>query len=639
VDLFHEPFWQVLLVGMGQLGDWHGVEAAWQECQRLFRRELGTPPSEETVAKYREARNLARSVARRTSLWSNPMFGNGWRLFQREDWLDRPRETERFLEWLEQNHSPVFNVWGPAGMGKTTLLRHSAGLCAEKGQPAVFVDGQAIAPEPTHFLHAATHAHPDPWRWLEQTEPVVFVDTWEAIAPLATFFADTLLVRGGQRVRFVVAGRHPLREYWSATSPARRLLTELPLATWTPDESRAYLQRRGLVQTQVVEAIVQACGGLPLALSLASDLARQHETLPLERTGAWHGMVEELARHLLEEIADERLRRLVEACSVVRHIPEGLLHAFSRHLGVPPRHRPALYRQLTSYSALQPTAHGIGWHEAVRQFLAQHFAWRDPDGYRGVQQVAWAYYQARLAAASPAEREWLTQECLFLTQNAMVHRLLFRTDLSQSVETRAGRPEEIPICQAIWAAWAAPYFQRHPPASRIEYVRHVLRHPLARWRTLWQEGQMVGFWATVPVRPETHRLLAKNPTFRPLVEWCGQQQPSFAAGGEPLFICYAATVPAGGASAQAALFRDLVRVLTQEKPLLAATPSEDYRKVLLQFGYQEIPELRNFPYGKKTPCRHYVLDIRSKGFYGWVVAQLGWQMPPSPVSDGPSNGA
>ncbi|HKN49299.1 MAG TPA: hypothetical protein VJ010_03635, partial [Actinomycetota bacterium] len=69
---------------------------------------------------------------------------------------------------------------------------------------------------------------------------------------------------------------------------------------------------------RVCGQILRAAGGHPLALALACDMATQLGTLDFDALAEWRLVVRSLGRQLLEEVDDEAIRDVIQACSIVR---------------------------------------------------------------------------------------------------------------------------------------------------------------------------------------------------------------------------------------------------------------------------------------------------------------------------------
>ncbi|GAB4543057.1 MAG: hypothetical protein Kow0063_35800 [Anaerolineae bacterium] len=78
---------------------------------------------------------------------------------RRRFFVGRRAELELFRQALSAKDSSfaVLYLFGPGGVGKTTLLREYAGLAAEQGYSVYRLDGRDIEPSPQGFLLALSH--------------------------------------------------------------------------------------------------------------------------------------------------------------------------------------------------------------------------------------------------------------------------------------------------------------------------------------------------------------------------------------------------------------------------------------------------------------------------------------------------
>src|SRR3712207_5168559 len=75
---------------------------------------------------------------------------------RRGRFVGRQAELELFRMALLAAEPPfaVLHLYGPGGVGKTTLLHEYARVAAERGRPVVYLDGRHVEPSPPGFLLA-----------------------------------------------------------------------------------------------------------------------------------------------------------------------------------------------------------------------------------------------------------------------------------------------------------------------------------------------------------------------------------------------------------------------------------------------------------------------------------------------------
>src|SRR5437762_14001773 len=115
------------------------------------------------------------------------------------------REIERalFRSGLEASELPfsVLYLFGPGGVGKTTLLKEFAFICEQLHIPSAYVDARDVEPTPVAFIAALQEAlGVDP-----PTSPLdalaartgrhaIFIDTFEVLTPCDAWLREVFLV-------------------------------------------------------------------------------------------------------------------------------------------------------------------------------------------------------------------------------------------------------------------------------------------------------------------------------------------------------------------------------------------------------------------------------------------------------------
>ncbi len=201
---------------------------------------------------------------------------------RRRRFVGRSAELELFRAALGRDppEFAVLHIYGPGGIGKTSLLREFAHLVEESGRRYAWLDGRTLDPSPPGFLaaiHTALDLAPEqtPLEALVATpDLVVFIDTYELLAPLDAWLRDSFLPQLPAPGLVVIAGRQAPAAAWRADDGWGALCRIISLRNLRPDESTAYLQSQGLAPT-LCARILDVTYGHPLALALTTDLLGQ----------------------------------------------------------------------------------------------------------------------------------------------------------------------------------------------------------------------------------------------------------------------------------------------------------------------------------------------------------------------------
>ena len=179
---------------------------------------------------------------------------------RRSSFVGRTAEQAQFRSALEAEALPfnILHIYGPGGVGKTTLLKQFADLCAEVGAAVVMLDARNLETSPAAF-------RPRGWRWRWAWMPTTthsitwptgmgavwcwwtLMKTWSPwMNGCAQIFSPTFPRTPWWcwRARF-----HPTRP-GAATQAGGTLVQVMALRNLAPEESRTFLDRRAMPEDQ-----------------------------------------------------------------------------------------------------------------------------------------------------------------------------------------------------------------------------------------------------------------------------------------------------------------------------------------------------------------------------------------------------
>ncbi|MBS1679151.1 MAG: ATP-binding protein [Actinobacteria bacterium] len=242
-------------------------------------------------------------------------------------------------------------VHGPAGIGKTTLLREASDRAARtSGHDIVWIDGRDIAPVPDQ-LEDALGSPSDGGR------PLVVLDSFEHVEALGGYVRRVLLPTLPAGAAVLIGARRAPGPEWGARGETGFLAVGLePL---DPQASTEVLRRHGLAADAAERARDWAHGN-PLALELAATAARSGSGAG--RGGA--GLDEDLvARLVAERLQGPHLATLAIAAIARVTTPDLLVDSL---LGADPE---AEWEWLCGRDFIEPRGLGIAPHELVREAI------------------------------------------------------------------------------------------------------------------------------------------------------------------------------------------------------------------------------------------------------------------------------
>ncbi|GAB4323612.1 MAG: ATP-binding protein [Dehalococcoidia bacterium] len=301
--------------------------------------------------------------------------------------VGRQAEIELFRAALREEEPP-FNllfIYGPGGIGKTTLLQAFRHIAAEAGRPAIYLDGHDTQPSPHGFTFALSQAldlphDSDPLGTLStQHRLIVFIDTFETLEPLQDWLRNQFLPLLPADTIVVIAGRNAPAEPWRSDPGWAGLSRIISLRNLRPEESRALLAARGVPAARQ-EDILRFTYGHPLALSLAAELAREGrfaedlETAGLEVVGA-------LLQRFVSSAPSPLQQQAIEASSIAYRMTQATLAAALQLEGQDETAR-ELFHWLRGLPTMEQGRDGLFPHDIARDTIFQDLRLRDPEQIR-----------------------------------------------------------------------------------------------------------------------------------------------------------------------------------------------------------------------------------------------------------------
>ena len=288
---------------------------------------------------------------------------------ERGRFVGRVRELS-LLEDCLGNRPPasVVLVHGPAGIGKSSLLRELARRARVAAWDVFFVEGRELPPRPDALEAALAGAR-------ASQRPLVLIDTYERMTGLdGRLRRDLLPALPGEAV-VVVAGRGVPDPAWF-DGGWQEVVREIHLAALGHTEALRLLAAHG-VDPARTDAIADWAQGSPLALALAAETAARDESWNPLHDSEHPEVLHSLIRRIVDgELRGERLSALAVA-SIARVTTPELLAAV-----LPESDTTAAYDRLRELSFSEPLADGLALHELVRRTLQADFRKRDPDRER-----------------------------------------------------------------------------------------------------------------------------------------------------------------------------------------------------------------------------------------------------------------
>jgi hypothetical protein len=149
----------------------------------------------------------------------------------------------------------------------------------------------------------------------------------------------------------------------------------------------------------------------------------------------------------LQEVHDARVRRLLEAGSLVRRATRSGLAAM-----VPEHFNEEAFAALRALPFVEIAADGLVVHETVRAAIAASLRALDPERHQALRRAAWTCLRAEVAGAARAQRWRYMADLLYLVDRPQVREAFFPSE-GEIHGVEAARPSDGPAILALARAF------------------------------------------------------------------------------------------------------------------------------------------------------------------------------------------
>jgi hypothetical protein len=535
----------------------------------------------------------------------------GRRLVDRDQarFVGRRRELELFDQlFVDDPPVNVVLVHGPAGIGKSTLVREVVRRGERCGWRPHWIEGRDLLPLPDALEDALTGAR-------EEERPLIVFDGYERMSALGGYLRRSVLPSLPERAIVVVAGRGQPEASWSAGG-WETVVRELELGGLSREESMELLRLAGVEDRRRVRDAVLWSGGSPLALALAAEPGARWRPASEGGGPADPGVVRALVRRLAGSELEGAQLAVLGVAAIARLTTVDLL----RHV-LPETNAESGYRWLASRTFTEPLGDGIALHDLVGKALRADLRRRDPDRQRELRRRIADYLHARAVAGNLA----LSIDLAHLIENPAIRwgyswegSVRYRIDSVRPGDAEAVRAVLAERSHGGWWPLLERFFDEAP--ARIG----IARDP---------EDRLAGYLVSVTPR-NAPSFAADDPLLGPWLAHARSRSP----GGNAVLWHDAVDLAERGSGVQAMLGVAGMLQSGLTNPRLAYLPIHPRLAEALEFagvlGARHVPELDLELAGVRVEC--HVLDYGPGGLLGAqrdvVYAELGLPAPPaSPI--------
>ncbi|MER6075883.1 ATP-binding protein [Streptomyces sp. NPDC001817] len=325
----------------------------------------------------------------------------------------------------------AFYVFGPGGIGKSTLLRCLADQARAAGRLLVELDGRFLSRDPDVFERAAGP-------FLDVPGTVLVLDSFEYCQWLESWLWQHFLPRAADGALVVLAGRLAPQPQWTADPAWAGLLHVTELEPFSEEQARSLLAA-ARIRPELRDRVLRFAGGNPLALSLAAAAG----STGCSREEIWSpsaDVLRTLLTGLIGEVPSASHRRALEVAAQAHSTSEELLTAV-----LPEEDAHLLFSWLRDLPFMESTHRGLHPHDAARETLAADLRWRAPQAFVTMRRRLAEEY-LRLLREAPEERVWtVTDELFYLFREGKILARLRTWSREDEVHDRPLHPDDMDV--------------------------------------------------------------------------------------------------------------------------------------------------------------------------------------------------
>ncbi|QGQ94186.1 helix-turn-helix transcriptional regulator [Paenibacillus psychroresistens] len=573
--------------------------------------------------------------------------------------VGREREIATFETYINDTSLPhrIINFYGTGGIGKSYLLNELRRRTLQQGVFFILIDSHDLVLTVESFCEHLLHLLCDVCeierstiqqerssnvesclhnihKLIGQQRLVIALDTYEEMGSIDYWLRETFMGQLHQQVLFLVAGRIPLQNAWTANPAWARLILKVQLSDLDRASVVEYLDRCSLQEEQQGDVIWDISKGYPLTLSLLAAMADSTQTKQLYKMNEAEILPLVIKRWLLE-VPEADLRLLVEAAAIARQFNQEFL-AFIIGETISQQ----AFDQLIQLSFVKRIERGWMLHDMVRESIQRELRVRAPQRFETIRHNCILYYYEKIVGRIGIKQlGWETSELYYYVSGSMIRTMVYE-ESTFIVRFETLRYEELNE--------AREYIRKRKLDSKESVIKifdpgvnRLVDYSISSELSILglmalekldelfalgkdvlsiarnEQGETVGLSAMIPIHYKTLPFLMVEPFSRAYFH--SLNEASIASLSVPehdsagWYNQIIDVVDFGNPALRNAAAYQLFNYLLAGELLVGSPPPLPYvYRVHELVGIEYIPEMYHYEYGAKFPATYYVVDTRKE---------------------------
>lgn len=427
---------------------------------------------------------------------------------------------------------------------------------------------------------------------------ILLLDTFEQWGSIERWLRTVWLPALSPLIKVCTAGRYALNVEWQRDG-WNALVHNVELRPLSAAEMEAYANRRGIDNRDIVDSLQRFSNGMPLALSMASEIIVRKGQTSFLNLPQKNQMIGYLAAELTKGIENASLKRYTEAASVVWRFDQELLQSLlQEHVSA------EQFREFCLLPFVIEREDSWSLHDSVRQWTFTDFRNRTPHTFREFRKRALDALRER-EHASPDQKADMAFEKIYLHDNDFVRFFSFQWD--DSLTLRECNKQDLDTIERLYSDFLQSRPNYVPGETHLEpLIRPLWEFDSTAFVGLWKDDRLIAFCSCHALTEQSVRIFRGSPLTAPIT---AQYEPN----GRQYLICLAGTETAVVNEISGSLARAMAKLIDINANIFNLICVPEWSNYLPLLGYERICWADS-----ATPCgveyRGYQLDLRTESW-------------------------
>ncbi|MDF2670776.1 MAG: ATP-binding protein [Paenibacillus sp.] len=418
--------------------------------------------------------------------------------------VGRTKELEMMFNHINSRWKwQWLHIYGPSGIGKSTLLKHFKSYCTDNyiyeldgSRGLIEADVKDIAERISQHSHST------------ESTIVLLIDSFDQWRS-AEYWLARWLGQLRSTVRIITAGQNYLTGGWLRSGWAS-LIQMIQLKTLSPSEVSHYAQKRGIADLNASSLLFRYSRGIPLAMMLATEVMLRGDDFKLFDSNKQFYLTSMLMNELLQNMPSS-LHQLLEAASVYWRFNEERLAVITQG-----KITAEAFRQFVELSFVVSRDDGWTLHDAVRAWALEDLIRRKPQAYEQMRRKALEQILLE-ERMHPHLQHNMYIDKFSLHEHPIVRTICFSGHLDD-LELRECRECDLPTILSLYVHYhhhAGPLPEEVPPMTQL--IRSIWEADPSSFITIWKQDEILAAYGKIPLNHRMLRVLENEPLLQPFI--------------------------------------------------------------------------------------------------------------------------